>query len=65
MDVRIQSVTGTVHAVGGDALLSPAVLERIVATVLAALDEQKLRERRLRADTRVTPGSHAEPGEAP
>jgi hypothetical protein len=64
MDVRIQNVTGTVHAVSGDALLSPAVLERILAAVLAALDEQRLRERRLRSDTRVVPGSD-DAGEMP
>jgi hypothetical protein len=64
MDVRIQNVTGTVNAVGGDTLLSPAVLERIVAAVLDALGEQKLREQRLRADTRVISGSHAEEGDA-
>ena len=53
MDVRIQHVTGNVTAVGSDALLSPVVLERIVTAVIAALDEQKMRERRARSDTKV------------
>jgi hypothetical protein len=56
MDVRIQNVTGTVTAVGGEALLSPAVMQRIVTAVMAALEEKQLRERRARSDTRVTHG---------
>jgi hypothetical protein len=56
MDVRIQNVTGTVTAVGSDALLTPTVLGRIVTAVLAALEEQKLRERRARSDTKVDAG---------
>jgi hypothetical protein len=54
MDVRIQNVTGTVTAVGGDALLSPAVLARVVSAVMAALEEKTLRERRARSDTKVS-----------
>ncbi len=56
MDVRIQNVTGNVTALGSDALLSPVVLERIVTAVIAALDEQKMREGRARNDTKVTAG---------
>lgn len=56
MDVRIQNVTGTVSAVSGDSLLTPTVLERIVTAVLAALQEQQLRDRRAHSDTCVTAG---------
>jgi hypothetical protein len=65
MDVRIQNITGTVTAVGGDALLSPAVLERIVTAVLAALAEQRLREHRASRDTRVMPGAAGDDGSMP
>ncbi len=65
MDVRIQNVTGNVTAVGGDALLSPAVLERIVTAVIAALEDQKMRERRARSDTQVTSGVTRCPESAP
>jgi len=65
MDVRIQNVTGTVTAVGSDALLGPAVLERIVAAVMQAIEEQKLRERRARKDTTVTSGITGDEGHTP
>jgi hypothetical protein len=61
MDVRIQNVTGTVSAVSGDSLLTPAVLEHIVTAVLAALKEQHLRDRRARSDTRVGAGEPEDP----
>jgi hypothetical protein len=32
------------------------VLERIVSAVIAAIEEQKMRERRARSDTKVTSG---------
>lgn len=50
MDVRIQNVSANVSALGGDALVSPAVLERIVAAVLAALEERELRNSRTQRD---------------
>jgi len=65
MDVRVQNVTGTVTAVGSDALLSPAVLDRIVAAVMAALEEKHLRERSARRDTKVGSGVAADEGHAP
>ena len=37
MDVRIEELTTTVHAVDPEALLTPAVLARVVDAVLATL----------------------------
>ncbi len=60
MDVHIQEVVGTVRAVSDDSLLSPQLLERIVAAVLSCVDERQLRERRAKADTDVSSGVAAE-----
>jgi hypothetical protein len=65
VDVRIRSVTGNVTALGGDALLTPEVLERIVAAVMAALDDRRLRERRAHADVRVNGCCGEDGGGAP
>jgi len=56
MDVRVQNVTGNVTAIGSDALLTPAVLERIVAAVMAAMEEKRLRDHRAMRDTKVSAG---------
>jgi hypothetical protein len=39
--VRVREVTGTLHVVDGDALLTGPMLERIVTAVLAALGEAR------------------------
>lgn len=54
MDVRIQNVTGNVTALGGDALVSAEVLERIVTAVIVALEERRLRDQRAQRDVRVS-----------
>lgn len=56
MATHIRNVTGTVHALDGESLLTPQVLEQIVSAVVAALDDKSLRERRAKEDTRVSGG---------
>jgi hypothetical protein len=56
MDFNIGKVTGTVHAVDGESLLSPHTLEQIVRAVLRALEDGQLHQRRAQSDTRVTAG---------
>jgi hypothetical protein len=51
--VRIHEVVGTVRMVDGESLLSPAVLERIVAAVLQAASADRRDEQSRRRDTRI------------
>lgn len=55
--VRVREVVGTVRVVDGDALLSPALLERIVRAVLQALEAQRRQDLARRRDTRIEDGS--------
>lgn len=60
MQVRIREVVGTVRAVDGDSLLSPQLMERIVAAVIRAIEAQRLDADRHARDTRISSiGSHA------
>lgn len=54
MDVRIEQVTSTVESVDPSALLTPAVLARIVDAVIARLeaDTRAAHRRASEADTR-------------
>lgn len=54
MATHIKNVTGTIHALDGESLLTPQTLDQIVQAVVAALDDRKLRERRAKDDTSVT-----------
>jgi hypothetical protein len=56
MDVEINEVRSTVRAVDGDSLLSPATLQRIVSIVLKAIEEHDGREKRVKAEQRITRG---------
>ncbi len=60
MNVEIGEVTSTVRTVDTQALLSPRLLERIVAAVAEALTERERHEQRVRAERRVTGGVSAE-----
>jgi len=57
MEVNIQDVVATVHAVDGEALLAPRTLEKIVRAVLLAVREHEDHGRRLKLENKVTPGS--------
>jgi hypothetical protein len=60
MNVEIGEVTSTVRAVDTDTLLSPRVLERVVAAVVDALKDRDQHEKRAQAERRVTGGVSAE-----
>lgn len=60
MEVEIGEVSSTVRSVDGDALLSPRVLQRIVAAVTAALRDGGDRERRAHDERKITGGVSAE-----
>lgn len=60
MQVEINEVVSTVRAIDGDALLAPQTLQRIVATVLQALQEVEAHSQRVRAETQVSGGVAAE-----
>jgi hypothetical protein len=56
MQVIIDEIVSTVHAVEGEALLSPRILERIVQAVLEAVQAQAAHQQRAQAERRVTAG---------
>ena len=56
MEVQIGDLASTVRAVDGDSLLTPQTLEKIVRTVLQAVNDQEAHAKRVRAETRVTGG---------
>ena len=53
MGAHVKSVVATMRVVDGDALLSPAVLERIVDAVLEALERHKAGEQSRSQDTKM------------
>jgi len=60
MQVDIGEVSSTVRAVDSDALLTPSVLERIVAAVSKAIKSGDMRERRASEERAITGGVSAE-----
>jgi hypothetical protein len=64
MSVEIGEVSSTVRSVDADALLSPRMLDRIVAAVVRAMHDGGQREKRSQAERRITSGVSAERDEA-
>ena len=64
MGTHVKNVTGTIHALDGESLLTPQILEQIVQAVMSALDDKALQDRRAKTDTSVTSGVAQEQGEA-
>ena len=56
MDIEIDELVSTVHAVDGDAVLSLAVMSEIVRVVTAAVRRDLAQEQRLRAERRLEHG---------
>jgi hypothetical protein len=56
MPIEIGEVSSTVRTLDGEAMLSPRVMERIVAAVVRALKDGDAREQRAQAERRVTGG---------
>ena len=56
MDVEINEVQSTVRAVDHDSLLAPHTMERIIRSILAALDDRDNHRKRVKAEQRITDG---------
>lgn len=56
MQVDIGEVSSTVRAVGGESLLSPQILQRIVSAVVQAMRDSAERDERAGAERRITGG---------
>lgn len=56
MEVNIDEIVSNVHLLDDEALLSPQVLRRILATVLAAVEEREAHRQRVAAEQRITGG---------
>jgi hypothetical protein len=51
MEARVREASVTMSAVDGESLLSPQLMQRVVAAVLAALAAQRASEESRRRDT--------------
>ncbi|HET9580506.1 MAG TPA: hypothetical protein VFP44_21950 [Usitatibacter sp.] len=60
MNVEIGEVTSTVRAVDSEALLSPRMMQRLVAAVADEIQARDQHDARVRAERRVTGGVSAE-----
>ena len=56
MNVEIGEISSTVRAVDSDMLLSPRILERIVAAVADAIKDRDAHDKRAKAERRITGG---------
>jgi len=65
MQVEIGEVSSTVRTVDSEALLSPRVLEQIVAAVVRAIRDGDEHDRRAGAERRITGGVSAERDDEP
>jgi hypothetical protein len=54
LEARVREAAVTMTAVDGESLLSPQLMTRVVAAVLAALAAQRAADESRRRDTRVT-----------
>ena len=53
MATRVRKVNATMRVVDGESLLSPQLMDRIVAAVMEALDSSHEDERSRRRDTKI------------
>ena len=60
MDVNINEIESTVHAVDSETLLSPRTLKKIVQVVLDAVREQEEHRMRVQAEQRISAGVQQE-----
>ena len=63
MEVHINDIVSTVHAVDGDSLLSPRTMEELMQCFLQAVDQRDDHRRSVRAERRITAGVAAEQAE--
>lgn len=57
MDVRIQNVNSTIRVTDSEALLSPEILQRIVAAVKQELEQDRVLELERQSDTSIDRGA--------
>lgn len=57
MDVRIQNVNSTIRVTDSEALLSPEILQRIVAAVKQELEQDRALELERQSDTSIDRGA--------
>ncbi|MCK0509723.1 hypothetical protein [Aromatoleum buckelii] len=57
--IRIREVTGTMRVVDSESLLTPSILERIVAAVMAAMESEQRDREAHRRDTHIGGGCNA------
>ena len=60
MEVNIEEIVSTVHAVDSNSLLDPNTLRSIVSAVMKAVAEKDAHEQRVRAEQRISAGVRAE-----
>jgi hypothetical protein len=63
LQARVREAAVTMTAVDGASLLSPQLMTRVVAAVLAALAAQRASDESRRRDTRVGSGCECDGGE--
>jgi len=63
LEARVREAAVTMTAVDGESLLSPQLMARVVAAVLAALAAQRASDDSRRRDTRVGAGCDCDGGE--
>jgi hypothetical protein len=60
MDIQIGEVSSTMRAMDSEALVSPRVLEKIIAAVMQAIKDGATHDRRAESERTVTGGVSAE-----
>jgi hypothetical protein len=63
MEVHINDVVTSVHAVDGDALVSPRKMDELLQAFLRAADQRDAHRRNVLAERRITCGVAAEQAE--
>ncbi len=56
MPIHIENLNSTVHTVDEESILSPVTMQKIVATVLAVIEEQDDHQARVVAEQRISNG---------
>ncbi len=56
MPIHIENLNSTVHTVDEESILSPVTMQKIVATVLAVIQEQDDHQARVVAEQRISNG---------
>ncbi len=59
-DVNVDEFVSNVHAVDGDSVLSPKTMDKIVRTVLDAVQMKEQHRNRVQSERRVSGGAYAE-----